>query len=68
MNERIRQLAEQMFFIPTKKEAFGKQVEEFARLIIDECIEAASDAEFDSGDEFDKGVRAAVRNIRQRWS
>jgi uncharacterized protein Yka (UPF0111/DUF47 family) len=68
MNEKIRQLAEQKFFIPTQKEAFSKQLEEFAQLIIDECLDAASALDFDSGDEWDDGVRAVINNIQERWN
>ena len=67
MNKKIRALAEQKFFIPTQKEAFSKQLEEFAQLVIEECLAAASDADFDSGDEWDNGVRAAISNIREMW-
>lgn len=45
MNLRIRQLADQAGFFPTELTQVGPSVEKFARLIIEQCIQVAKQAD-----------------------
>ena len=80
MNERIRELADQI--LPNEKEFHqgdpkewgyfftGEELEKFAELIVRECIKAASDPgdRWIVGDTWYDGVRACVWSIQQEFN
>ncbi len=76
MNERIKELAEQagmtddkfgMFFAKDKHDEDGVDLEKFALLIIEECIDQIDKSNYQSGDEWDHAMRCAENNIKEHF-
>ena len=65
MNERIEKMAESCWDYHLIAGETFFDYKKFAQMIVEECIEQCAD--YDSNDEWDKGVRWAANQIKERF-
>ena len=65
MNERIRELALQASEGSHYLHTHGEPLQKFARLLVQECIEAIRNESMNSNDEWEDGLQIAENAIRE---